>query len=125
MSTSRRLAFFLGAIACLAAGAAACYLALKPIIRFAEEAPLFVISEQTNVLKHLRAGKEREISELLEQVVWVQISAHAERMTRGKPPPEALQRDLAYHCDRLRKSQEKITSETRQSREHWCAVLKT
>jgi hypothetical protein len=123
MSTPHKLVLLLGAVTCFAAGAGACYFTLKPIVRFAEEAPLFVISEQTNVLKHLRTGKEKEISELLEKVVWIQISAHAERMAQGNPPPEALQRDLAYHCDQLRKSAESTLSKTRQTRERWCKAL--
>jgi hypothetical protein len=124
MQTFRTPALLLGAMACFAAGAVACYLVLKPVVRFAEEAPLHIISEQTNVLKHLRAGKEEEITKLLEQVVWLQISAHADRMDQGNPPPVALSRDIAYHCQQLRGASDTISPEARQARERWCSTLK-
>jgi hypothetical protein len=113
-----------GGLACFAAGATASYWFVKPVLEFAETAPLYVLAEQTNVLKSLRSGEEKQITETLEQVVWIQISAHAARLSQGKPPPDTLQRDIAYHCSQLRTNSQQVAPETLRARTSWCTSLK-
>ncbi|MBQ0946605.1 hypothetical protein KAK07_24985 [Ideonella sp. 4Y16] len=113
----------LGAFACFGLGIAACYVALRPIVRFAEEAPLMIMAEQTSVLKQLRAGQEKELSELLERLVWMQVSQHAEHAKQGKPPLESLRSEFAYHCGRFRQQEQQLPTETREARARWCSTL--
>jgi hypothetical protein len=113
-----------GGLTCFIAGAVTSYIFVKPVIDFAETAPLYILSEQTNVLKFLRSGREEEISEQLEDLVWFQISSHVERLALGKSPPDGLHRDFAYHCDRLRSNASQSSPETYRKREGWCSVLK-
>ena len=113
-----------GGVVCFLSGGAAAYYLAKPIFDFAETAPLLILSEQTYVLKQLRSDSEREITQSLERMVWINISAHAQRLEQGKKPPETLQRDFAYHCDHLRGKAENISAEVYQTRLAWCVALR-
>ncbi len=112
-----------GAAACFFAGAIALYVALIPTLRYAETAPFNVLTEQTNVLKHLRTGRTEEIIKWLEYAAWLNIAMHAQRMAEGTPPPDGLRKDIEYHCARLRTADEPISSDLRQTRVLWCKTL--
>ena len=83
-----------------------------------ETQPTLILSEQTNVLKHLRAGKEEQIIRTLESVIWLQISMHAKQLDEGIFPLERLRSDITYHC--------KINAESSNApaeRNQWCAAV--
>ena len=125
MQNAVKLALVVGAIACFGAGATVSYsVAAKPAIEWAETQPFYIFAEQTHILKSLRNGEEKQITDMLEEVVWMQISVHAARILEGRAPPAGLQDHIAYHCGQQRSVPSKLDQDIQRTRIGWCSALK-
>ena len=93
-------------------------LLVREAAHWMETQPTLILSEQTNILMHLRAGKEQEITQVLEEVVWLQISMHAKRLDEGTLPLESLRSAIAYHC-----KINAASANPSNDRNQWCAAL--
>ena len=98
-------------------------LVAKPALDWSETQPLYILAEQTNILKSIRNGKTQQITGQLEDLAWLQISMHAARSAEGKNPPDPLRSDIAYHCSQLRSASIALDATVAKSRTGWCDAL--
>ena len=81
------------------------------------------MADETNVLKYLRQGKHAEIQAILEEVLWKQISLHAQRRAEGKPLSEIAKRDIDYLCSYNVAHPTSYDSSVVNQRNDWCSAL--